>query len=135
MKQDNIIFRIPMFTDKDSFDGFQFIYLGDEVETTLCGYNGEPEQYSGKKDCRGKKIFDNDIVTVSGTNGMIWYYLVKYDKKKYKWVLLYPNGKYSRDFSKEFAQPYRSLYKEGYRVVGNIHENKNLLDKDNIGVY
>lgn len=128
--KNNIEFRIPMFTDKDSFSEFQYVELGDDVECTLCGHNGEPEQYTGRKDCMGKKIFDNDIVTITGSNGIFWTYIVKYDKKKYKWVLLYPNERYARDFSKEYAQSNKKLYSRGYYVVGNIHQNKDLLIKE-----
>lgn len=40
--QDRFKFRIPMFTDKGSFIGFQYLELGDFIECTLCGTNGEP---------------------------------------------------------------------------------------------
>ena len=49
-------FRIPMFTDKDTFTEFQYLELGEQEECTLCGYNGEPQQCTGFKDKNGKLI-------------------------------------------------------------------------------
>lgn len=55
-------FRIPMFTDKGKFMEFQYIELGDIIECTLCGSNGDPQQCIGFKDSIEIPIYEGDIV-------------------------------------------------------------------------
>ena len=81
-------------------------------------------QCTGKKDCTGKLIYEEDIVTLTGTNGMVCTYVVKF--KDYAFVLEYLDGKRARYFHKQYAQP-KCLYKEGYRVIGNTYQNPDLL--------
>lgn len=86
-------------------------------------------QCTGKRDCDGNLIYENDIVRLSAKNGMKFDYLVVY--KNYQYILEYINGKLkgtkARDFYKEYAQT-RSLYEHGYKIIGNIYENEDLLN-------
>lgn len=86
---------------------------------------------AGKNDCTGLLIYENDIVSVTGKNGMKFIYIVKYSDTEYKWILIdnysHNAGKKARDFYKQYVQP-KELYKEGYRVIGNIYKNPELLE-------
>jgi len=62
-----IKFRIPMFTDKGTFTEFQYLKLGDDIEGTLCGHNGEPQQYTGLTDKDMlQDIYEGDIIDTYG---------------------------------------------------------------------
>lgn len=87
-------------------------------------------QCTGKKDCNSKLIFEGDIVQLEAKNGMKFNYIVRF--KNYQFILEYTNGKHkgqkARDFYRQYASP-EKLYKHGYMVIGNIYENKELLDE------
>lgn len=89
---------------------------------------------TGKNDCTGLLIYENDIVSTTGKNGMKFIYIVKYSDPEYKWILIdnysHNAGKKARDFYKQYVQP-KELYKEGYRVIGNIYMDSHLLDISN----
>lgn len=100
----------------------------DGLSTLLEKYTN---QCTGKKDCTGKLIYENDIITTTGNNGMVFYYIVKYDEQEYKWILVYRHSKKkARDFYKQYVNP-KDLYKEGYRIVGNVFQNPELLESNN----
>lgn len=86
---------------------------------------------TGKKDKNGTLIYEGDIVRLKAKNGMNFDYAVKY--KNYCFILEYINGKLkgtkARDFAKQYAQPQR-MYEHGYMVIGNIYENKELLESE-----
>ena len=116
--KDRLNFRIPMFTDKGSFLEFQYIYLGDEIECTLCGYNGEAEQCTGLKDKNGKLIYEGDIVTFDKElrKGIIKYYT------NYCWFFVEVE-------KSKWARPFNNIPDRQYlEVIGNIHQNKELLE-------
>lgn len=121
--QNRFKFRIPMFTDKGTFQEFEYVEFGDEIECTLCGSNGEPQQCTGLKDKNGKLIYEGDIVTVRrnhlGEHFVGKNYVVRFYRYQY-W--LHNCGYHPlENFS------YRA--NQNLEVIGNIYENPELLDK------
>lgn len=127
---DRFKFRIPMFTDKGSFMEFQYIELGDGIECTLCGYNGEPQQCTGLKDKNGKLIYEGDIVRFKDCNDIL---VVNYQKELACFApQFYCNGEYGGrlwfdDYDSFECQFYKS---NNFEVIGNIYENKSLLKSE-----
>lgn len=115
-------FRIPMFTDKASFTEFQYIELGEPIECTLCGYNGEPEQCTGLQDKNGILIYEGDIVKFYFDNDEIIGVI--------SWSYDDPIGFYinTTDYFKDKYITDYDFLKEEYEVIGNIHQNKELLE-------
>ena len=116
-------FRIPMFTDKGTFTEFQYIELGELIECTLCGYNGEPEQCTGLKDKNGKLIYEGDIVKFYFDNDEIIGVI--------SWSYDDPIGFYinTTDYFKDKYITDFDFLKEEYEVIGNIYDNEELLRK------
>lgn len=92
------------------------------------------EQYTGLKDKNGKKIYEGDILDFT-------YQLLKYPPEKYRGVVEFgnPNGLYDWGWAIRFigkekpSNTYILLWVENEEaeclVVGNIHENPELLGK------
>ena len=123
--QDRFKFRIPMFTDKGTFMEFQYLELGDFIECTLCGTNGEPQQCTGLKDINGNLIYEGDIIQIPDdydTYGMFAcekreiYFNEGGFRLKPKW------DKNSRGNWLEDTKD--------FEVIGNIYENPKLLEAE-----
>ena len=114
--QDRFKFRIPMFTDKGTFMGFQYLELGDFIECTLCGTNGEPQQCTGLKDKNGKLIYEGDIV--KDINIPSYFYIVVWFK----------GGFYLKSTISNSFLVFDTTQQE---VIGNIYENPELLKVSN----
>ena len=114
---DRFKFRIPMFTDKGTFQEFQYLELGDWIEGTLCGSNGEPQQCTGLKDKNGKLIYEGDILIQKEENGGPTKQLVIWEE----------DGGYLglKDLKNSFFGVV-TFHRFGYtyEVIGNIYENE-----------
>lgn len=117
--QNRFKFRIPMFTDKGTFMEFQYLELGDFIECTLCGKNGEPQQCTGLKDKNGKLIYEGDICRHSKSGevfNVVWHNpLASFCWQKHEHSRIYSYGELFRAF-------------DYYEVIGNIYENEELLN-------
>lgn len=92
-------------------------------------------QYTGLKDKNGKEIYEGDIVHIRQRDG--W---------KEKWTVVFREGRFevfnqlnsSRDFETDYSHTYggcpivhvvRDKYEFYPEVIGNIYENKELLNE------
>jgi len=84
------------------------------------------EQFTGLIDENGKEIFEGDILIdeFNNTDGEPnhGYYEVVYDEKKACWAV---DVSFKND--RGYLQPIYTFFGENLEVVGNIHQNKDLL--------
>ena len=102
-------------------DGKYILYIEDE-EISRLEINGNyiVEQYTGLKDKNGKEIYENDIVEYT----TCYYGNEKRHRKVVEW-----KEWDSDDFGEPHNIGYRDL-SEYMEVVGNIHENPDLLEEE-----
>ena len=136
-----------------SFSGGYVILAGfgsfGEIEAPIRDV--ELMQYTGLKDQNGKEIYEGDILLSSNENG-IFLQLIGFgnDDREYSGILngfkiidgrLLENDDYEIDECKEFTQELIKAHNipilqpentiiDGWWVIGNIYENKNLLEEN-----
>ena len=100
---------------------------------TGCWYRNYPGkyenfdlmQYTGIKDINNVEIYEGDIVKLSKENSDFKEIgVVKFDENKASYVLETQDDDLSYDIS------YYNYHKVYYRVIGNIYENKELLEQE-----
>ena len=114
--------------------------------------NVELMQYTGLKDKNGKEIYEGDILLSLNENG-IFLQLIGFgnDDREYSGILngfkiidgrILEDDDYEIDKCKEFTQELikahnipilqpENIIIDGWWIVGNIYENKNLLEENN----
>jgi uncharacterized phage protein (TIGR01671 family) len=109
-----------------SFEYFD-LYEGTECGLTnlqIWARNNPIEQYTGLKDKKGIEIYEGDVVK--------WSYGLDRNRER-----LYGNIAIEWDTGEEDYYPYcitsgfiLPQSDDGYEVIGNIHENKELLEEE-----
>ena len=88
-------------------------------------YTDTVGQYTGLKDKNGRKIFEGDIIRRFNRNGQeIMSYVVKWYSDCCMFVLD------CIDFDMEFDTDFTVFYGDEFEIVGNIHDNPELVRKD-----
>ena len=109
-------------SEKETRIGDVYFY-GDEIHGTAL-YMVMPEtvgQYTGLTDKNGKRIFEGDIIKHAERG---WKYEVAFDYGAFGTVTVYPLGGrcvfafYDSEYGEDVAE---------YKVIGNIHDNPELL--------
>lgn len=110
-------------------DRFRFRCFDNEVQKFVVGFklcdhykwpNGIIEQCTGLKDKNGKLIYEGDILALpyqAGWQPILGF--VKFDEKEACFLL----SKNEKD-----KTPQSFWWNEGKEVIGNIHENPELLE-------
>lgn len=115
-----ILFRGKRIDNGEWVEG-DFVHLPHGVVILANGYaNIDPEtvgQYTGLTDKNGVKIFEGDIITIPDSKKMGLPALIRYD---------YVRATY--EVSRSGYNPLSLIdAREFYEVIGNIHDNPELL--------
>lgn len=97
-----------------NYDSEGFYYFEPEPDQYVI------EQYTGLKDKNGKEVYEGDIV-LAANHG------------RTPFVVIYREGDCSFLCNNELIKDYAHLFKampQCYEVIGNIHENPELLGKE-----
>ena len=89
--------------------------------------NRTREQFTGLKDINGIDIYEGDIITNNSRN-----FIVSWDCNEFRWETLLIGKCYEpHDSDNYFCDEYSRNGKTlcGIKVIGNIHQNKEIMDK------
>ena len=95
--------------------------LEEHFQDVINSSNYELMQYTGIKDIHGVEIYEGDIVELKGGR----YYLkgaVIYKEKSCRFLIMDSEGVFSK-------LSWSDIYGFTVEVIGNIHENKELLEE------
>lgn len=92
----------------------------------FIGKNYVFEQYTGLKDKNGKEIFEGDIIAVNGKYPKI----IEYSDKDFGFVMINISDLKNAEWMEIKQSPsacWFNDFKREIEIIGNIHENKDLL--------
>lgn len=104
------------YNESREIDGIWVWYNIHERYEPIPGANVTVEQYTGLKDKNGKEIYEGDIV--EGSMGVF----------EVKWYDLVAQFMFRPNMSMKYHPPFTSTQLEVMEVIGNIHENPELLE-------
>lgn len=93
------------------------VFIDDAGLYLLPAEQIELMQYTGLKDKNGKEIYEGDIVRVGGK----WRFAVAYTRAFCAFEL--------QNLDREECMDLRHEHMKRYEVIGNIHENPELLEE------
>ena len=101
--------------------------IGSNTTTIYRSFGDVIEQFTGLKDVNGKEIYEGDIVEFFGANKKI-------KVKKEFGIIVYKADRYGAGFNsiiQNKERGYGGINIAQDIVVGNVHENPELLEADN----
>lgn len=113
-------------------DGILFHMNRGSQTIALRRDSHDVEFYIGREDKNGRKIFVGDIIDLHSTVNGVRYFEVVYDQDRLGFGIRYYTDRMNHRSKKyEYSvEDFFSDYEHGeveYEVIGNIHENKELL--------
>ena len=101
--------------------------VGSNTTTIYCSFGDVVEQFTGLKDVNGKEIYEGDIIEFFGANKKI-------KVKKEFGIIVYKADRYGAGFNSIIQNKecgYGGINIAQDIVVGNAHENPELLEEKN----
>lgn len=96
-----------------------FIRLYDKAKGKMQTYEVDREtvgQYTGLKDKNGERIFEGDILLVDGEDG---YFKLEFDEDTARFIML----------GDSIIVDFDNFWSYEVEIIGNIHDNPELLEK------